>query len=421
MLYEQWLTVARAHRDRVALWDGATRREWTFAQLAAEAESAPQAKGGLLVTDATGPRFLMDILRGWRDRQVVIPLEPGQSAPKLPQPPPDGVVHLKTTSATTAAPRLIAFTAAQLGADCDQVVRTMGLELPNVGAISLAHSYGFSNLVLPLLLRGIPLLLAESALPESVRAAIEQSPSVTLASVPALWQAWHQAGILGPRIRIAISAGAPLPLPLERAVFESAGIKIHNFYGSSECGGIAYDRSPTPRTEASLAGTPMKDVRVEVTDTGCACVRSAAVGYGYWPNPDPALADGVFRTSDLAELREGAVHLLGRAGDRINVAGRKVIPEVVERALASHPAVKDCLVFGVPSTDVRNEHIVACVSACAALTPEELAGYMQDRLPGWQVPREWWMVDSLEVNDRGKRSRAAWRDRYLRDHHPQAP
>jgi len=42
---------------------------------------------------------------------------------------------------------------------------------------------------------------------------------------------------------------APLPLSLECAVFEQHGLKIHNFYGTTECGGIAVDASATPRTE----------------------------------------------------------------------------------------------------------------------------------------------------------------------------
>ena len=49
---------------------------------------------------------------------------------------------------------MVAFTAAQLMADAENIVTTMGLrpDWPNLGVLSLAHSYGFSNLVLPLLL-----------------------------------------------------------------------------------------------------------------------------------------------------------------------------------------------------------------------------------------------------------------------------
>ncbi len=77
------------------------------------------------------------------------------------------------TSATGGAPRMVAFTGEELVADADNIVATMGLrpDWPNLGVISLAHSYGFSNLVLPLLLHGIPLILVDAPLPETVRQA----------------------------------------------------------------------------------------------------------------------------------------------------------------------------------------------------------------------------------------------------------
>ena len=51
-------------------------------------------------------------------------------------------------------PRAILFTVSQLMADATNIVDTMGLraDWPNLGVISLAHSYGFSNLITPLLL-----------------------------------------------------------------------------------------------------------------------------------------------------------------------------------------------------------------------------------------------------------------------------
>ena len=112
----------------------------------------------------------------------------------------------------------------------------MGLrrEWPNLGAISLAHSYGFSNLVTPLLLHGIPLILPGSALPEAVRRAAALVPALTLPGVPALWRAWHEADAIPPHTRLALSAGAPLPLPLETAVFARRGLKLHNFYTGCE-------------------------------------------------------------------------------------------------------------------------------------------------------------------------------------------
>src|SRR6185436_9744218 len=106
-------------------------------------------------------------------KQIVCPVETDQRAPEIKPGIPREIVHLKMTSGTTATPRFVAFTAEQLAADAENIVATMGLrpDWPNLGVISLAHSYGFSNLVLPLLLHGIPLVLAGAPLPEIVRRA----------------------------------------------------------------------------------------------------------------------------------------------------------------------------------------------------------------------------------------------------------
>ena len=247
--------------------------------------------------------------------------------------------------------------------------------------------------MLPLLLHGIPLILAPSPLPEAVRLAAAVEPALTLAAVPALWRAWHEAGAIPPQTRLAISAGAPLPAALERAVFEASGLKIHNFYGSSECGGIAFDTSNEPRPDDDCVGTPMRNVQVALNEDGCLQVTSRAVGETYWPEPDDTLGGGRFQTSDLAEIADGCVYLRGRLGDYINIAGRKVSPASIERVLAQHSAVHECLVFGVPSDDAdRTEIIVACVAARAPILADELRHFLLARLPSWQVPRKWWFA-----------------------------
>ena len=413
MLYERWREVARACADVIALRDLATNRHWTFAQLAAGAESArpPIAPERVSFPTGNSPEFIFTMLRAWRFGQVLCPLEIGSAPPALAPPPPH-ICLLKTTSATTGAARHVAFTAAQLAADPANIVATMGLrrDSPNLAVLSLAHSYGFSNLVLPLLLHGIPLVLAPSALPEALRRAAATGGNWTLPAVPALWRAWHEARAIPNNLRLAISAGAPLPLPLEQAVFAQCGLKLHNFLGSSECGGIAYDATDAPRTDASFVGTAMRNVALSRGDDDCLSVTGANVAETYWPEPDPRLSGGVFRTSDLVELRGDAVFLRGRASDLINVAGRKVAPETIEQALLAHPAVRECLVLGLPSDDTaRGDEIAAVFAARAEISVEQLRQFLHDRLPDWQIPREWRAVESLAVNARGKLSRAEWR------------
>jgi acyl-CoA synthetase (AMP-forming)/AMP-acid ligase II len=412
MLYERWRQTAAARPGELALRDGASGRCWTFAQLADEAErhAAPE---GLVHPQGQGPEFIFTVLAAWREKRVVWPLEPAPSLPLI-TPPPRHCTHLKSTSGTAGSPRLAAFTPEQLAADADNIVATMGLsaDQPNLGVVSLAHSYGFSNLIMPLLLYGIPLILAPSVLPEAIRLAAANEKCLTLAAVPAMWRSWHEARAIPPNIGLAISAGAPLPLALEREIFQSCGLKVHNFYGASECGGIAYDASDTPREDNALAGTPLRDVKLSLNDDGCLRVQSRAVGETYWPQATEALGGGHFQTTDVAELCDGMVFLRGRVSDQINVAGRKLWPETVERALLAHPRVRECLVLGAPSSHAeRTETVIAVVAGTA--TEAELKEFLLETLPAWQVPREWHFVDSLTAGSRGKISRAEWRQRLM--------
>ena len=419
MLYDRWRQISQAHARELALRDDAAGRSWTFTQLAAAAEGGGGggSTSGVAFPQGSNAEFVIDVLRAWRINRAVCPLDAGQSQIDLGK-LPAGCAHVKTTSATTSAARAVLFSGEQLAADAENIVATMGLrtDWPNLAVISLAHSYGFSSLVLPLVLHGIPLILAPSPLPEEVRRAAESLDHLTLPAVPALWRAWHEAGVIPTNVRRAISAGAPLPLALEQAVHERVGLKIHNFYGASECGGIAYDASETPRSDAACVGSAMKNVSLSVGSSGGLEVRSRAVGQSYWPTQDDTLGGGCFRTTDLTELKEGMVFLRGRAGEQINVAGRKVSPDTIERALLAQSCVRECLVFGVPEQDAgRGDLIVACIAGTPEAAAETLKQSLLRVLPAWQVPREWVFVDALPVNARGKLSRAEWRRRFVEE------
>lgn len=429
-LISAWERVRDAAADRVAVEEVQTGRRWRFGELdgAAAALSAGEAgawrsPGGFAVAT------VWETLRAWRDGAVLCPLErPERDRSLLADGAelPAGTCHLKLTSGSSGGSRLVAFSADALAADARKIVTTMGLrpEWPNLGVISMAHSYGFSNLVLPLLLHGIPLVWLGDPLPGAVANRLGKLPpgaeGWTLPAVPAMWRVWHESGVLGGApVRLAISAGAPLPVALERAIHGAIGLKVHNFYGSSECGGIAYDRGGEPREASDLAGTAMEETDLAVDEDGCLTVSGPSVALGYVPDDGSGrLAGGVFRTSDLARLEAGAagprVWLTGRSDDVINVAGRKVSPTGVERALGTLPGLTQVLVFGVASADpVRGEEIVAVVNVPGGESDGEvierarrLAG---EALPTHERPRHWWRCADLAPDVRGKLSRHRWR------------
>jgi long-chain acyl-CoA synthetase len=259
--------------------------------------------------------------------------------------------------------------------------------------ISLAHSYGFSNVVLPLLLHGVPVHVAAVPFPRVIEEIFAQYPALVVAAVPSMWRAWHRAGILkGAPISLALSAGAPLALALESDVFAASGLKLRNFYGSSECGGISLDVSDAPRSSSSDVGTPLPGVDVRVGHQGRLLIASSSVATGYdSARNDDVLGDGEYLTRDLGFVDPaGVVHLTGTIGGAINVAGRKVSPAKVEAALLATGLVRSVRVYGIPSSDAeRCEEIAVDVFLLDQVSLAALKSAACERLQNWELPRHW--------------------------------
>jgi long-chain acyl-CoA synthetase len=335
--------------------------------------------------------------------------------------PPGDVDFLKLTSGTTAAPRGVAFRSGQLVADCDNVCTTMGVgpEDLNFGVIPFSHSYGFSNLITPLLCRGVALVASEDRMPRAILNGLERSGATVFPGMPVFYQAFAAMPEVPrlPALRLCISAGAPLARKVGERFSERFGKKIHTFYGSSECGGIAYDRSDAPDYEEGFVGTAMENVDVERLDDSAAnssriAIRGEAVGEGYFPLPDEeVLGGGRFVPADLVRVGERGFYLVGRVSDVINVAGRKLNPMEVETEILRLPGVRQVVVFGVPSA-LRNEEPVACVAAENGLVKTALMEQCRSALSPWQVPKDIWLVESIPTNERGKVSRRELAEAY---------
>ena len=320
---------------------------------------------------------------------------------------------LKLTSGTSGDPRAIRFRAAQLSADCEAVCDTMGIGADdlNFGVIPWSHSYGFSNLLTPLLCRGVAVVASDERLPRALLEGLARTGATVFPGLPVLFQKLAELdGAPLPKLRRCISAGAPLSAAVAEKFRARFGLKIHGFYGSSECGGIAYDTTDEAVPEGCV-GEPLRGVRlVHDEATERVEVHGPAVGEGYFPAPDAdVLGSGRFVPGDLVQRSPHGLVLAGRVSDFINVAGRKLNPAEVEACLRKIPGVREAIVFGVPS-ELRGEEPVACV--VCEVGAAVLRQFCAANLAAWQVPRDFWIVDALPFNDRGKLSRRALVEAY---------
>jgi long-chain acyl-CoA synthetase len=390
----------------VGLVDAAATRE--------EVERCATAIGARALV--TGAERVGDREIAWRGEGVaLVLLDPGTSVAL-----PERTAALKLTSGSSGKPRAIALSSRQLVADTVQIFRTMGVSGDDVtlAAIPLSHSYGVGSCLVPLLLAGTPLVFPASTLPAALAETLARARVAHFPAVPAMVRAIATLGDL-PRLdalRVALSAGAPLA-PADAAAFHAAtGRKVHVFYGSSECGGITYDRGDAPVHEEGAVGTALEGVAVEVVDgdgrplppgaAGRVRVDSRATALAILPAPDDphTLSPGRFLTGDLGRLdAAGRLTLTGRVAEELNVAGKKVHPEEVRRVLLELPGVRGAVVVGVPDPH-RGELVAALIETApgSGLDVRTVLQACRARLAPHKVPRRVVLVDRLPTSERGK-------------------
>ncbi len=326
---------------------------------------------------------------------------------------------LKLTSGTTAAPRAIRFRSEQLVVDCEQICDTMEITERdiNFAVIPLSHSYGFSNVVAAMIIRGVPFVVSRDRMPRAMLDDLSRTHATVFPGMPVFYHSFCEMDELPalPHLRLCISAGAPLPLKVAQKFREKFGLSIHSFYGSSECGGICYDREAA-LVEEGFVGEPMHGVNLRLLDPSAASsqveVQSAAAGDGYLPEPDDKkLRTGRFVPDDLLVESDRGFRIVGRVSDVINVAGKKVSPAEVEAILLQFEGIREAVVFGKQST-LRNEEVAACVVAEKEIIESELLDFCRSRLSGWQVPKRIVFLSEMPLTERGKISRDVLTEHY---------
>ncbi len=318
---------------------------------------------------------------------------------------PQGTALIKVTSGSTGEPSGICLTEQALLVGIEHLREGMALSADDrvLMAISLSHSYGFDNGLLSLAVVGTSLILEGSIYPSPLLKALEEGQVTFFPTVPPIVRGlsetdWPQG--LSP-VKV-ICAGAPLPEGFAARFTEKSGWNIHQFYGSTETGGISFESAPQEAEAANTVGFPLPGIKIELSSESHVEVCSSANFCGYVGESGPGTPLTV-RTGDLGEwTEEGRLRLVGRTSSMLNIGGKKLSIARVENALMTIPGITDAAVVGVDDL-IRGQRVVAFL-----VSHHEPADFSP--LSSELVPREIRYVDSLPYTARGKLDRSHLQD-----------
>jgi O-succinylbenzoic acid--CoA ligase len=319
----------------------------------------------------------------------------------------DDIALVVTTSGTTGTPKGAQLTARALTASADATRDRLGGPGRWLLALPSYHIAGIQVLVRSLLAGTVPVELDVSTgfdisqLPSAVDelgSGRRYTALVATQLAKALDDPAAAAALAG--LDAVLIGGGPAPRPVLDAA-ASAGVNVVRTYGMSEtAGGCVYD------------GVPLDGVKVRVDPDGRIVLGGPTLAKGYRnpPDPDPFAEPGWFRTDDIGVVDDsGVLSVLGRADDAISTGGLTVLPQPVEAALRTHPAVADCAVFGVADERLGQRVAAAIVVAdgCAAPSLDALRTHVMRTLDHTAAPREMHVVDALPMRGIGKVDRSA--------------
>lgn len=391
MFGERWDRIVAERGAQAALYlaDGSAT---TFRQLDAEAR-ALRPSGDHVLAQGDVPQLLRQLLAGFLHGIPVQMVEKDRSRRVPASQPPHGTALIKQAVGGSGVRRCQFFTFAQIAADVDRLHSALDLGSRGVGvaAISCAHSFGLTMTLLQTLLNGVPTCHAPQPFAQPLMDAMQHHPRVFLPGVPALWKAWLNGSVRLENVSLAISAGSPLTLSLERLALEQHGLKIHNLYGASECGAVSWDATPGLRADGDSLGTLLPGVQAHTDDAGRLVVSSTSVGLGYdEPLPHERYGSGVFTTCDQVEMHGSRLHFRQSLGAGINVAGRKLSPVEIAEKITRASHTDSVRIHGVPSRDPeRCQDIVAEVGLPQAGIDAAFKIKACSLLAPWEVPRKW--------------------------------
>jgi len=343
-------------------------------------------------------------------------------------------LQIMYTSGTTGDPKGIVgvnfrFCAAGMLAD---IFGYQPDERPYTG-LSFTHGNAQSVTLAPALTRGLRAVISrrftKSRLWDVTRRYGCTSFSLVGGMATAIYSQPARADDADNPVRMVVSGG--MPAGIWEAFEKRFGVRIFEFYGAMDGGGMAY--KPIGEGPIGSFGKPMAGIEMKILDENdreCApgvvgeiCVRPAGGAEAeveYFGNPEASrqkIRRGWNRSGDMGHCdADGWLFFDYRAGGGIRHNGDFIDPSWVEKAVAEHPAVSDVFVYGVPAASGapgEKDVVAAIVLAEGARgDPAEIFRRCREHLEPNFVPSYLQVVDEIPKTASEKPQERLLRERF---------
>jgi oxalate---CoA ligase len=354
--------------------------------------------------------------------------ESGRAEISEPGPPrADDVAVLLLTSGTTAAPKVVPLTHANLLASVRGIRDAYRLTSDDATLLvmPLFHGHGLiAGLLATLASGGAGFMPAGGRFhagrfwPEMAAARATWYTAVPTIHQILLARASRDYPADGyPGLRFVRSCSAPLAPAVLRDLQTAFSAPVLEAYGMTETAHqvasnpLPGDGPDKPGSVGIATGADIQVTRPDGTPAAAGeaeevWIRGAAVTCGYLGNAQATTASftgGWFHSGDLGyKDADGYLFLTGRIKEIINRGGEKISPAAVDEVLQSNAGVEDALSFAVPDEKYGEEIYAAVVPRPGhTVTQDELTDYSRARLSAFEVPKRFFFLSHLPRTDKG--------------------
>ena len=222
------------------------------------------------------------------------------------------------------------------------------------------------------------------------------------------------------RLRFIRSSSSSLPVTVINQLESTFRVPVIEAYGMTEAAHQMASNALPPRKRKPGTVGPAAGPEIRVVDSngktlppgvaGEIVIRGPNVMKEYENNAKAnadAFYDGWFRTGDQGVMdADGYVSITGRLKEIINRGGEKISPREVDEIIMEHPAVHQCVTFGMPHAMLGEDVAAAVVlKQGAQASDKELRQFASARLADFKVPRKILILPEIPVGATGKLQR----------------